>query len=93
MSTEYAGLCIGGPLAGEQAVSGCQRLEVAERPDLPILGGPEPIPSGTMTTKRHRYTWLHTGGFGLWIIEGMTLLDAVKAMALAYAAMHAGEKG
>ena len=91
MSEGYAGLCIGGPMAGQRAVAKSQSLYVDTKPDLPPLSaGPTPIPD-TLAIERVRYQWLHTGGFGLWIIEGMTLLDAVEAMALAYEAAHKTE--
>lgn len=83
--TEYAGLCIGGPMAGQRAVAKSQSLYAETKPDLPPLSaGPMTEVPSTLSIERVRYQWLHTGGFGLWIVEGMTLLDAVTAMALAY---------
>jgi len=83
--TQYSGLCIGGPLDGRCAVSRTQRLQADEKPDLPpISAGPTEIPTD-MAITRHTYLWLHTGGLGLWLVEGTTLQDAIQAMALAYA--------
>lgn len=92
MSTQYAGLCIGGPMAGQQAVSATSKLKVTERPQLPKLRtGPPVALGGEIAVRDHTYNWLHTGGFGLWIIEGMNLHEAMEQLALAYVTVHGGK--
>lgn len=79
----YAGLCVGGPLAGKSVAYQHQRMEVDVRPPLPVLNAGEAIPAD-LTTTRITYNWHHTGAQGLWIPQGETLHDAINAMALAY---------
>lgn len=91
MSTQYAGLCIGGPMAGQQAVAATNRLKVQERPPLRTMLEESLREAPEITVTDHTYNWLHTGGFGLWIIEGMNLHQAIEAMALAYAQVQGGK--
>jgi len=87
--TQYSGLCIGGPLDGQCAVSKTQRLQADELPALPpISASPVKEIPADMGITRHTYLWLHTGGLGLWLVEGTTLQDAIQAMALAYMEAH-----
>lgn len=81
--TQYAGLCVGGPLEGKSISYPRQVMEVDVRPSLPVLGAGDAIPAD-LTTTRVRYNWHHTGAQGFWIPEGQSLHDAINTLALAY---------
>lgn len=89
--TQYAGLCIGGPLAGQSVVSQSTILVVETHPptkmlrEAVVLAEREKRPPD-IRVGQVRYHWLHTGGLGLWIVEGKTMNDAIEMMAVAYAA-------
>lgn len=93
--TEYAGLCVGGPMAGKSAVSRTTVLRVEERPVATLRDKLEasvsdgPMPDLEVTT--HTYHWLHMGGYALWIIDTLNAHDAIKEMAVAYAEKHSGQ--
>lgn len=82
--TQYAGLCIGGPMAGQANVSRSNvfKVQVQAPKNLKeqLEASVADTPWETIT-----YNWLHTGGLGLWIVEGMNMNDAISAMAEAYA--------
>lgn len=85
--TQYAGLCVGGPLAGKSVSHRHQKMKVEsfERPPLKAqleasVAGEDIVPA-----EEQFYQWLHTGGQGLWIFQGLTLHDAINEMATAYA--------
>lgn len=87
--TQYAGLCVGGPMEGKSISYPRQVLEVDVRPPLPVLGAGEAIPAD-LTTTRITYNWHHTGAQGFWIPEGQSLHDAINTLAEAYVEKHRG---
>jgi hypothetical protein len=72
----YAGLCVGGPLAGKSIACPDQSLLVAERGE-----------SRTFT-----YNWHHTGAQGFWIPIGESLHDAINTLAVAYVEKCNGQR-
>lgn len=74
----YAGLCVGGPLAGKSIAYPHQKMPVQLRDPFPVFGEEAAMPSTVS------YNWHHTGAQGFWIPQGETLHDAINAMALAY---------
>lgn len=87
--TQYAGLCVGGPMEGKSISYPRQVMEVDVRPPLPVLGAGEAIPDD-LTTTRVTYNWHHTGAQGFWIPEGQSLHDAINTLAEAYMEKHRG---
>lgn len=83
----YAGICVGGPLAGKMCVSASTHLAVDTPPPLPsLVGGPQPLPLDVrVTVTRTSYHFDRIAGVGLWILEGETLADAMGTLALVYA--------
>lgn len=71
--TEYAGLCIDGPLAGQVIAQDKQRFEVNVMDE---------------TVTRSTYIWHHTGAVGLWIHQPLNLHQAISLMAEAYMEKH-----
>ena len=90
--SQYAGICIGGPIAGQSHVFWGTVCEVDEYDPGKLAAGPTPgriaINSMDAKTTRHTYNWLNIGGIGLWIISTMTLEDALKDILVAYAEKH-----
>lgn len=81
----FAGLCVGGPLAGKSIAYPHQKMKVEEFERQPLrtaleqsLAAPGAIPEPIT------YNWHHTGAQGFWIPEGQSLHDAINAMAVAY---------
>lgn len=89
--TQYAGLCVGGPMEGKSISYPRQVMEVDVRPPLPVLGAGEAIPSD-LTVTRITYNWHHTGAQGFWIPEGQSLHDAINTLAEAYVEKHRGAR-
>jgi hypothetical protein len=88
VSKQYAGVCIGGPMAGQAAVASTPTLKAEVRPPLKtMLEESLREPESSMDVIEHTtviYNWLHTGGLGLWIVSGMNMNDAITAMVKAY---------
>lgn len=83
--TSYAGLCVGGPLAGKSIAYPHQRMQVEQFERPPLREALEASVAGEMTAAEPiTYNWHHTGAQGFWIPQGETLHDAINAMALAY---------
>lgn len=82
----YAGLCVGGPLAGKSIAYPHQKMPVALQPErcrdpkCPNASGP----AHHHGAEEARYNWHHTGAQGFWIPEGETLHDAINTLATAY---------
>lgn len=83
--TSYAGLCVGGPLAGKSIAYPHQKMKVEQFERQPLrtaleqsLAAPGAIPEPIT------YNWHHTGAQGFWIPDGESLHDAINTMALAY---------
>jgi hypothetical protein len=78
-ANNYAGLCVGGPLAGKAIAYQHQAMPV--------------VMSVTNRGQRKTfiYNWHHTGRQGIWIPQGETIHDAITAMALAYQEKMTGE--
>lgn len=81
--TQYAGLCIGGPMAGQSNVARATVFKVQVQPPKELREQLERSVADE-DWKDVSYNWLHTGGLGLWIVEGMNMNDAIQAMAEAY---------
>jgi hypothetical protein len=87
MSAQYAGVCIGGPMAGQSAVAQTPTLKAEVRPPLKKMLQASLDQTLDVSAPEHTtvlYNWLHTGGLGLWIVSGMNMNDAITAMAEAY---------
>lgn len=84
--TQYAGLCIGGPLDGQALAAQTTHHRVEERP---AFGGPlsprEADHAARITVKTVSYAWHALPGMGIWVPEGVTLEQAVSDMATLYA--------
>lgn len=78
-TNSYAGLCVGGPLAGQSIAHQTQRL-VTKAYNAGKLGGP----SEGSAIEEFAYNWHHTGAQGFWIPLGESLHDAINTLALAY---------
>lgn len=85
MAQQFAGLCVGGPMAGLSMVNDTRKLVVETRPPVSFdLNTLVPAPGDTFTITTMFYNWHHTGALGLWIPDGMSLHDAIETMAQAY---------
>lgn len=84
MMKRYAGLCVGGPLAG-------QRLE-AEGPGycVPVrINAPLTPPDAvSMTDVIHTYTFHRIDGVGFWFEQGRPTSDMMVELAAAYEGVH-----
>lgn len=83
--TQYAGLCVGGPLAGKSVSHPHQKMKLEHFERRPLkealeasLQPPEPPLEPVI------YNWHHTGAQGFWIPEGQSLHDAINTLAQAY---------
>lgn len=87
MAEQYAGLCVGGPLAGQSIAHFRRTLPITERSHPMIL---EHYDSAVESRRVpivepvFKYNWHHTGAQGFWIPEGQSLHDAINTMAQAY---------
>lgn len=93
MAETYAGLCVGGPLAGKSISHPHRQMKLEQferRPLKDALGAslrpPVPPPEPII------YNWHHTGAQGFWILEGQSLHDAINELALAYMEKHRGAR-
>jgi hypothetical protein len=77
--TQYVGLCVGGPMAGENIARPTQKFSVFEKPY-------------SKSEVETSYGWHHLGPFAIWIHETMDHPRALEAMALAYAEKHNGRR-
>lgn len=84
--TQYAGLCIGGPLDGQMLVAQHDQTRVEERTPAPAISPTphSPIPS-TMVCTTHTYLWHDVHGVGLWVPGNATITEAINGMASLYA--------
>lgn len=89
--TQYAGLCIGGPLDGQSLASQTRVHRVEERPSVGKLtavhpGGAErELGTMRMSLKTVSYGWHQIPGMGIWVPEGVTVEQAISDMATLYA--------
>lgn len=89
--TQYAGLCVGGPLAGKSISHPHQKLKLEQFERRPIREALEvslrpPLPP----EEPFFYNWHHTGAQGFWIPDGQSLHDAINTLAEAYVEKHRG---
>lgn len=86
MSREsFAGLCVGGPLAGKSIAHPTQRLKVEQFDRKPLKEALEAsLAADIAPAEPFTYNWHHTGAQGFWIPEGETLHDAINTLATAY---------
>ena len=86
MSRErFAGLCVGGPLAGKSIAHPTQRLKVEQFVRMPLKEALEAsVAAEIAPAEPVIYNWHHTGAQGFWIPQGETLHDAINTLALAY---------
>lgn len=81
MSRHYAGLIIGGPMAGQSIAMAAPTLEVEQQ--TPARWKPNATkPTQGITTER--YTWMEIAGLGLWVLEGTTPMEAMNELAMGY---------
>lgn len=81
----YAGLCVGGPLAGKSIAHPSQRLQMEQFQRMPLKEAPEAsVAADIAPAEPFVYNWHHTGAQGFWIPQGETLHDAINALATAY---------
>ena len=83
MSGTYEGLIVGGPWAGKRVSNDKRSMTVHEMTPAPIGSKTPPEPP-----THHRYDHVHTGAFGLWIHQSLTLRTALLEMASAYEREH-----
>lgn len=89
--TQFAGLCVGGPLAGKSISHPHQKMKLEQfdrRPLKEALEASLQPPGEPM--EPIIYNWHHTGAQGFWIPEGQSLHDAINELALAYVEKHRG---
>jgi hypothetical protein len=89
--TQYAGLCIGGPLDGQALAAQTTQHRVEERPSIGKLTAVHPggvereLGTVRMSLKSVSYRWHPLPGMGIWVPEGVTVEQAVSDMATLYA--------
>jgi hypothetical protein len=89
--TQYAGLCIGGPMDGQAAAMTTPHMTVEEKPMRGTLSLSRPgfiehpLGACTISLKSVRYVWHQLPGMGIWVPEGVTVEQAVSDMATLYA--------
>lgn len=89
--TQYAGLCIGGPMDGQAAAMPTTKMTVEERPTRGTLSAVAPsgkvreLGACTIQLKSVTYLWHALPGMGIWVPEGVTVEQAVSDMATLYA--------
>lgn len=89
MSDKYAGLCIGGPMAGQTIVQSHQHFYCEEFEKLPLREALEKSVEGvTRSITPSQYRWQHIGPFALWLHESTDLNQALNDMAVAYQEKH-----
>lgn len=80
--TQYAGLCVGGPLAGKSISYPHQKMKLEQFERMPLKAALEA--SLQPPLEPVIYNWHHTGAQGFWIPEGQSLYDAINTLAQAY---------
>ncbi len=93
MSKQYAGICIGGPNAGQKIICQGQRLQTYIRVGTRRIqheNGYSPI---SVQMQTHEYYYQELGDFGLWIYQGMTPFEAIQALIDSYAVQHLTPRG
>lgn len=82
--TQYAGLCIGGPLDGTLTVAQTTRHYAFERPAAPALSAKRATAMPDIAMKRVSYAFHQIGGVGLWVPEEDGLAVAMNSLATVY---------
>ena len=78
-TNSYAGLCVGGPLAGKSVAHQHQTMKVQS-----YNAGKLGAPTTESAIEDFVYNWHHTGAQGFWIPQGESLHDAINTLAVAY---------
>lgn len=90
--TQYAGMCIGGPMAGQAVAKREQSFKVMSQPERCR----EPTCKDSKVIHHHGspaetiYLWHHLGPFAIWIHETLDLATALAEMTIAYSEKHHG---
>lgn len=83
--TQYAGLCVGGPLAGKSISHPHQKMKLEQFERRPLKEALEAsLQSLPPPMEPVIYNWHHTGAQGFWIPEGQSLHDAINTLAQSY---------
>lgn len=90
---KYAGMCIGGPMAGQAIVKDKQTFKVMQMPGRPRdrICKDSKVALDHSAPAETRYVWHHLGPFAIWIHETLDLATALAEMTLAYSEKHHGK--
>lgn len=84
MSTQFAGLCVGGPYAGKQIVEMTGVFKVQERPQRRLARIDGKVSEVPRVTREHLYRSRMVQSIGLWIHHSLSLEEAMQEIAGGY---------
>lgn len=84
--TVYAGMCVGGPLAGSMIAKQVAsfRIRVLGNDQVPDLDFVRMRSDLAQQVTEHSYTWVQLSGPGFWLHQTLNVTDAIVEMAGAY---------
>lgn len=84
--TVFAGMCVGGPLAGSMIAKPNPSFRIRSLGTMPVTDQDFIRMRSDIAemTQEVSYTWVQLAGPGFWLITGMNVTDAIVEMAGAY---------